>query len=182
MQKWKVTRSEIVIKTPWFSLRKDRCLTPQGIIVPEYYTWQKRDCVIVFPITKDNTVLLIKQYRHGVREICLDFPGGTIEEGQSVEEAASAELLEETGYAAQSYEHLGEFLMDSSYSNQKVRFVIAKDCVERVKAVNPQEITEIIKVHHSKILDFVEHNVRCLLCSFLAQRAYTYLKSEGGLA
>lgn len=173
---WKIHKSESILSTPWFEIKRDRCQTPEGVIVPEYYTWVKRDCVIVFPVTEDNHVLLIKQYRHGVQQICIDYPGGTIEEGQSVFEAAQSELLEETKYSSRDFTAIGSFLMDSSYSNQKAHFVMALKCTNAQSNPNPQEMTEVLKIPIADISRFAEANVDCLLCSFLTVKALGKLK------
>ena len=178
MQNWKVLNRRLLLRTPWFALHMDRCLTPEGKVVPEYYTWQKRDCVIVFPITKEGKVLLIRQYRHGVRKVCIDYPGGTVEQGQSVLEAAAQELEEEAGYRSHKMSYLGGFFMDSSYSNQKVHFVIAFDCEKGAKEANPQEITEVIIVPFAQIGDFAAEHIECVLCSLLTVKAKRFVKER----
>lgn len=173
---WKIHKSESILSTPWFEIKRDRCQTPEGVIVPEYYTWIKRDCVIVFPVTEDNHVLLIKQYRHGVKNICIDYPGGTIEEGQSVFAAARSELIEETGYSSMDFTDIGSFLMDSSYSNQKAHFVLALKCTKTQSNSNQQEITEVLNIPLADISGFAEAEVECLLCSLLTVKALCKLK------
>jgi len=172
---WTVLKSESILTTPWFELRKDRCQTPEGAIVPEYYTWKKRDCVIVFPVTEDNHVLLIKQYRHGVQKICVDYPGGTIDDGQSVLDAAHLELIEETGYYSEACTPIASYLMDSSYSNQKTHFVMALECKKASKTSNAQEVTEVFKVPISDISQFAENKIDCLLCSLVTWKALCHL-------
>jgi len=146
--------------------------------IQEYYTWQKCDCVIVFPVTEDNHVILIKQYRHGIKKVCIDYPGGTIEDGQDVFEAARSELVEETGYGSVIYKALGTYLMDSSYSNQKTHFVIALGCKKSVSISNPREITEVLRVPLEEIAKFAENSIECLLCRHLTTDAVTMLKKK----
>jgi ADP-ribose pyrophosphatase len=177
LKPWTILESEGVLKTSWFEIRKDRCKTGEGVEVPEYYTWKKRDCVIVFPITVNEQVILIRQYRHGVHNICVDFPGGTIEDGQSVLDAASEELIEETCYRAERLIFIGTYCMDSSYSSQKTHFVVAKKCrkVINANAANTNEITEVFTVPLCDFQDFSDRNIDCLLCSLLASKGIKYL-------
>ncbi len=65
--------------------------------------------MIIFPVTGENQIILIKQYRHGVGEICVDYPGGAIDKNQSIYEVASHELYEETGYIASRLIRIGPF-------------------------------------------------------------------------
>lgn len=178
LKPWKVLRSEVSLETPWFTIRRDVCETAENTLVPEYYTWQKRDCVIVFPITIDQNVLLIKQYRHGLRHITIDYPGGTIEADQSLFAAAASELLEETGYRAKNFIPLGSYSMDSSYSSQRAHFVVGLDCEFAVEAKNPNEITEVFLVPIALIGDFASQNIDCLLCALLTLKAMSFMKEK----
>ena len=176
--KWNILRSQVILRTPWFEIRKDSCQTRQGVKIPEYYTWQKPDCVIVFPLTTDNHVVLIKQYRHGVKAINIDYPGGTIEDGQSLAQAAHFELKEETGYEFDAYECIGKYAMDSSYSNQFVHFVVATGCRLIDTPSHPQEETEVFTVPLGNMDSFAEKNIDCLLCSLITLKAVRWLSRK----
>lgn len=56
--------------------------------------------IIILPITADNRVIAIRQFRYGANEVVLELPGGMPKPGQNPEEVASDELVEETGYRA----------------------------------------------------------------------------------
>jgi len=57
---------------------------------------------IVFPLTVDRKVIAIKEFRHGMADFSLEFPGGLpcSAESELSEETGRRELLEETGYKA----------------------------------------------------------------------------------
>jgi ADP-ribose pyrophosphatase len=59
------------------------------------------DWVSVIPLTPDNQVIMVRQYRHGTRQISLEVPGGLVNSGDTPLDTARKELLEETGYQAQ---------------------------------------------------------------------------------
>jgi ADP-ribose pyrophosphatase len=65
------------------------------------------DWVNVIARTKEGTLVLIRQFRHGTREITLEIPGGMVEPGEQAADAATRELLEETGYAGEEPVLLG---------------------------------------------------------------------------
>ncbi len=171
LTEWKVHESRVILKTPWFELFRDSCETPSGHLVPEYYTWKKRDGVLVFPVTPDGQAVLIGQYRHGIGRVCIDYPGGTIDDEQTIFDAARHELLEETGYTAESFEQIGSFVMDSSYSNQTSHFLIARECRQVARPSNPQEETVVISIPLGEIETFAEQNISCVLCSLLTLKA-----------
>ena len=93
---WKVLSSEYLFNEPWLTIRKDRCQLPNGHIVPAFYVNEYPDWVNVFALTEEGQVVMVKQYRHGIREISIELPGGVIDEGETPEEAARRELMEET--------------------------------------------------------------------------------------
>ena len=55
--------------------------------------------VNIIPVTPDNRIVLIEQYRHGIDDITLEIPGGLVETGEVPRVAGERECLEETGYS-----------------------------------------------------------------------------------
>ncbi len=76
-------------------------------------------CAVV-AITPEGEVLLVRQYREAVREETLEIPAGVLEEGESPEECAARELLEETGYRATNLERLGTIHTSPGFTNEKI--------------------------------------------------------------
>lgn len=54
--------------------------------------------VNIIPITKDNKIILIEQYRHGTDSVTIEIPGGLIEKNEDPKVAAMRECTEETGF------------------------------------------------------------------------------------
>ena len=107
--KWKILSSEYLFNDRWFKVRKDRCETPGGKIVDPYYVYDFTTWVGALPVTEDGKIIMIRQYRHALGEVCIEIPGGCVDDTDtSLEMAISRELLEETGYTFSSIEHLGK--------------------------------------------------------------------------
>ncbi|MEJ7913861.1 MAG: NUDIX hydrolase, partial [Chitinophagaceae bacterium] len=106
--KWKVIASEYLHQEPWLTIRKDRCELPNGKLVPAFYVNEYSEWVNVFGVTKDDQVVMVKQYRHGIEEVGMELPGGVAEHGEDPETAARREVLEETGFEFEHYEYLGK--------------------------------------------------------------------------
>jgi ADP-ribose pyrophosphatase len=75
----------------------------------EYVYFKNGGAVCVLACTSDNKVVLAKQYRHPLREIILNLPGGAVEEGEDALKAARREFEEETGFTAEGLLWLGRY-------------------------------------------------------------------------
>lgn len=78
--------------------------------------------VAVVAVNEANQVLMIRQYRHPVREFLWEIPAGLLDvEGESELLAAERELLEETGFRADSIEPLIDFYTTPGGNSEKIR-------------------------------------------------------------
>lgn len=96
--KWTVLESEYLIRRPWLTARRDKVQLPSGVTNPEYYVLEYPDWVNIIAITEDGRMIFERQYRHGRGEVGYEIPAGVCEPGETPEEAARRELLEETGF------------------------------------------------------------------------------------
>jgi 8-oxo-dGTP pyrophosphatase MutT (NUDIX family) len=105
---WEILGSQYVVKDRWLTLRADDCRSADGQAIAPYYVLEYPPWVNVLALTPENKAVLIKQYRHGIRETILEFPGGALDEKDaSIVAAAQRELREETGYAAEAWRETG---------------------------------------------------------------------------
>lgn len=125
--KWKTLSSEYLFNDRWFKVRKEVCETPGGKIVDPYYIYDFSTWVGAFPVTEEGKIIMLKQYRHALGEICYEIPGGCVDETDPNFEAAVArELLEETGYSFSSYEYLGRISPNPSTNSNVLHMYLAK--------------------------------------------------------
>jgi len=116
---WRVVDSSIVIETPHLRLRRDEIELPSGKRLGTYYVRESRGFAVVFAITPDDRVVLVRQYKHGIGETVLELPAGGMDPDESPERCAERELAEETGYVAQRLEHVGTFINDPTNSTAR---------------------------------------------------------------
>src|ERR1700712_2303081 len=123
---WKVLSSEYLYNEPWLTIRKEKCELPDGRIMPAYYILEYPSWTSAFALTKDNKVVMVKQYRHGLGEISIELPGGVVDRGETTETAIARELLEETGYKFESYEYIGKISANPATTNNYMHMYIAR--------------------------------------------------------
>ena len=125
--KWKILSSEYLFNDRWFKVRKDRCETPGGKIVDPYYVYDFSTWVGALPVTEEGKIILIRQYRHALGEVCIEIPGGCVDDTDtSLEMAISRELEEETGYTFSSIEHLGKISPNPSTNTNYLHMFLAR--------------------------------------------------------
>lgn len=106
---------------------------------------EKKNFTMIFAITKDKKIVLIKNYRVPVENYIIELPGGIIDPtDKNSEAAAQRELLEETGYAAKNFYPLPINYNNPGITNNLVYSFIATEA-ERI-AENSGDITEDIEV------------------------------------
>ena len=143
-KKWKILSSEYLVRRPWLTARRDVVQLPDGRVNPEFYVLEYPDWVNVIAITKDGEFVMERQYRHGLGKTCYELPCGVVEKGESAEEAARRELLEETGYAGGEWSHWMTMSANPSTTDNLVHSFLAVG-VEKVADQN-LDATEDIEV------------------------------------
>lgn len=106
--KWKILSSEYLSRHQYFTARKDKCETPEGKIIDEYFVVELPTTVCAVAITEEGEILMVKQYRHPIKETILEIPGGFVDENETPEEAMKRELKEETGYEFSFVKNVGK--------------------------------------------------------------------------
>ena len=83
LRPWRIVSSEYRIDTKFLRLRVDRVELPSGVVVDEYYVRESHGFCVIFALTADDDVLLVRQYKHGAAQIVTELPAGMIDAGES---------------------------------------------------------------------------------------------------
>ena len=76
---WKLVNSQTISRHPVFCLRNDRYRLEPDTDEKEFVVLESTDWINVVPVTENNEVVLVRQFRHGVRTVSLEVPGGMME-------------------------------------------------------------------------------------------------------
>ena len=102
---------------------------------------------LAVPITKEGKVVILRQYRFAVSRRILEFPAGTLEEGEDPLTSMKRELAEEAGYQANEWQNLGQMLPCPGYSNEIIHMFIAQELTS-LKERPPGDADEDLEVLH----------------------------------
>ncbi len=141
---YRTLSSQIVWSCPWYNVRQDQIVTPDGRF-GVYNVVQKEDAVWIVPVTPDHKIILIYNYRHTVQDWCWEVPAGSQEPHHTtIEETARAELQEEVGGVANKLEYVSSFYVASGIFNEIGHIFLATG-VRLGQAA--RESTEVMEVH-----------------------------------
>ncbi len=131
-----------------------------------------RGIVAIVPVTNANEVLLIRQFRPPVKRYVIEFPAGLNDKGETLEDAARRELIEETGYHARNLVLLTEGPLSSGASGEILSIYLARDLEFRGTAEKDDaEDIEVIQIPIDELPD--------QLSRFRVQGNYVDLKILG---
>lgn len=133
------------------NLDVDRVVEPSGSEV-EREIVRHGGAAVLLPVTADRRVILIRQYRHAAGELMLEVPAGTIDPGESPEETARRELVEETGYHAGELKKLAEFFPSPGILTELMHLYLATDLVKGAARPDEDESIEIVELPFEKAL------------------------------
>ncbi|MEB3342758.1 NUDIX hydrolase [Okeania sp.] len=145
LKKWKILQSRLVINNKWCQVRQDEVKLPNGKIIDDFFINVRPDIALVFPVTVEQEIVFVRQYRHGVGQVLLELPAGSFNPKIEVAEvAASRELTEETGYVAEKLIKLASLYDNPVKDTNSIHLFIAENVIKSEE--QELDVTEEIEV------------------------------------
>jgi ADP-ribose pyrophosphatase len=113
--------SERVFKGKVFSVDRDRVRMPNGRTVTVDVVRHSRSVVLV-PMPEPGKVILVRQYRYPVNAFLWELPAGSVDEGESPEQAARRECHEEIGLLPSTIVRLAAMYPTPGYCDEEMVF------------------------------------------------------------
>ena len=144
-KKWKVLGSQFAFNHRWYKVRQDIVELPNGEVIDDYFVSVRPDIALVLPITQNQEIVFVRQYRHGVGKILLELPAGTFDPArENAAAAARREFEEETGYTAEQLQALAILYDNPVKQTNQIHLFLAQDAYPVGKQM--LDITEDIDV------------------------------------
>jgi ADP-ribose pyrophosphatase len=110
---------------------------------------------VILPVFDDDTIALVRQYRHPAVRYLLELPAGTLNESERPEEGAARELEEELGLVAGRMEKLSEFFVSPGFCEEKMWLYLATDLTETQQRLEDDELLEVLRLPIDRALQMI---------------------------
>lgn len=158
MKNWKTLNKEDVSPSKWFPVERHEVELANGKIVDDFYISPMGEFVMILPITKQQEIIFVKQYKHGAGEIVLELPAGYLDKGKTLTEMAVIELREETGIDVNESElkPLGKFInLPTKLNNKTHAFLVEGVEITVEQDLDENEDIEVVKIPIAKALAMI---------------------------
>jgi 8-oxo-dGTP pyrophosphatase MutT (NUDIX family) len=145
IQRWKTLKSQLVFDNKWCKVRQDEVELANGQVVDDYFVNVRPDIVLILAVTQHREIVFVRQYRHGVSEILLELPGGSLDtQTENSLSAAARELEEETGYVAERMVQLATLYDNPVKDTNKIYLIMAENA--HPSGTQKLDVTEDVEV------------------------------------
>lgn len=147
---WEEISTEHIVQDEWIDFRRSAYRFPNGETFSPFYSYSRRDYVVIVASDEDGNYICVRQFRQGISEVTTEFPAGGLERTDGKEyghgdegsedalEAARRELREETGYESDDWTHLLTIPSNATIADNYAFLYRAKNC----RKVTCQELDE----------------------------------------
>lgn len=146
--------SETVYAGDVVTLVKDTVRLPTGVVAVRE-TVKHRGVVAMLPILNE-TIIMVRQFRHACGKSLLELPAGTLNPGEDPDAAARRELIEETGYTPGRLTQLLHFYVSPGHCSEEVYLYVATDLSPAAQALEADEVIHVVRVEVTTALRMIE--------------------------
>jgi len=137
-----------------FSLVNENYTLENGVTTEMDFI-QHPGAAAMVPMLNNQEVVLIRQYRHAIREFIWEIPAGTLDAGESPLNCAKRELIEETGYSANNWHQLATITPLPGCSDERIHIFMASDLKLAEQRLDDDEMLNVHPVRFQDALQMI---------------------------
>ncbi len=174
--------SERIFEGKVLDVRKDSVTLPDGKTSTREYC-RHIGAVCVVPLTDENEIIFVRQYRYAQSRVMLEIPAGKLDsDTEDFIEAALRELREETGAIPKSMESMGDFVTSPALLTEVIHMYLARGLEFGDTDPDDDEFIETVKLPIEKALEMVMRGeIRDSKTQTAVLKTYYILQKEGKL-
>lgn len=142
--RWELVSEKKLVDNEWIDFRESVWRFPDGVELGPFYTYHRKDFVVIAALDEEGRFICVRQFRQGIRRVTTEFPAGGMEAGEDPREAAERELREETGYVSGDWTLLSSIPSNATIADNYVTVFLARNC--RREAPRDLDSTEFVDV------------------------------------
>lgn len=146
--------SQPVFQGRLLDVRRDTVRLPNGVTAVREHIVHP-GAVMVVPVLDSGELVMERQYRYPLRQDFIEFPAGKLDPGEAPLAAAKRELLEEAGFVAGHWEHLGGIHVAIAYSNERIELYLARELKHVGAQLDDDEFLDILHLPVAQALEWL---------------------------
>ncbi len=153
-------RAEVVgtlTENPWFAVREQAVTRPDGETLT-YYTIDFPAPSVGIVVRRGDAFLLIRQYRFIVGQWVWAIPSGGIGPGETAEQAAHREMVEETGYRTERLVPIVDYFPSYGCGNQQFKLFLADDPQDTGGDFDRTEVHDVRWFSRAELIEMIQQN------------------------
>lgn len=150
----KQVSSEYVFDGKLLHVYNDEVLLPDGTKATREYI-KHQGAVAVVPVTEDNEIIVVRQYRYPIGRVTIEIPAGKLDKGEKPIDAAKRELSEETGVECADITYIGGLYPSVAYTDEIIHIYMAKNLKYGKSHTDDDEFLEVEKIAIDKFVDMI---------------------------
>lgn len=146
--------SRTVYRGQLLHVKEDRVELPDGKPATREFIVHP-GAVVVIPLLANGDVVLERQYRYPMRRDFLELPAGKLDPGESALACGRRELLEETGYVAETWRYVATIHPCIGYSDESMSLFLAENLTPGPHRRDGDEFLEVFQLPLTEALEWV---------------------------
>jgi len=140
------------------NLRRDAVRLPNGREATREVV-EHPGAVAIVPVTNNGEIILVRQFRYPVGQVLLEIPAGKLDPGETPEDCAARELIEETGFRAGRLQKMVSVFTGPGFTNEVIHIFLAQDLKEVGQALDSDEMLDVEFYSPPEISRLISANV-----------------------
>jgi ADP-ribose pyrophosphatase len=152
---WKTHSTKVLLDHEQLKISEDIVELPDGVRRTYVrHAPSEVHSVAIIAVNGEGEVLVQREYSHPPNKIMWQLPGGSMNPGESIEEAALRELAEESGFSARKTDVLGYYFVHNRLSDKKQHVVLCTGLYEHKLR---EDFDEFIATHWIRRAELVRN-------------------------